>query len=262
MDFNPAPEPVPFPAVIPEPAVPPPPPQENRPSLRKLEMLLLLTVTIGPSLLNAVFIYIVYGSSALRPSDPSYIFYGLASAVARQAGGLALLVYILFRQGRRLRDIGFSFRWLDLPVSIGLLVLSWIAAGLCHFYINHVYFLWTGRHVERWDGAAAMLGTHISVVVVVFLLINAFYEELIVRAYLMSEIIAWKHSALLAGIVSVVIQASYHIYQGVPNMISIAAVFSVYAIYYGKTRRILPVILAHLYVDAFSAAYLFYSHHS
>ncbi len=172
-----------------------------------------------------------------------------------------MLSYILFRQGRRLRDIGFSFRWLDLPVSIGLLVLSWIAAGLCRYYLNSMYFLWTGHQVERWDGAAALLGTHVSVVVVVFLLINAFYEELIVRAYLMSEIISWKHSALFAGIVSVVIQASYHIYQGVPNMISIAALFSVYAIYYGKTRRILPVILAHLYVDAFSAAYLFHFHH-
>jgi membrane protease YdiL (CAAX protease family) len=114
--------------------------------------------------------------------------------------------------------------------------------------------------VAHWDGAAAILGTHISFMVVVFLFTNAFYEELIVRAYLMSEIISWKRSTLLAGVVSVGIQSLYHIYQGVPNMISIAALFSVYAIYYAKSRRILPVILAHLYVDIASTAYLFYHH--
>ena len=106
-----------------------------------------------------------------------------------------------------------------------------------------------------------MLGTHVSVMVVVFLVVNAFYEELIVRAYCLCEIIAWKHSALAAGVVSVCVQALYHIYQGVPNMIALAGLFSVYAIYYGVTRRILPVILAHLLVDAASATYLFFFRH-
>ncbi|HZR28836.1 MAG TPA: type II CAAX endopeptidase family protein [Terriglobales bacterium] len=260
MDFNPTEE-APVSALVQEPGIPPPLPQESRPLLRKLELLLLLGVTVGPSVLTAIFIYFVYGVATQRPSGVSYIFFGLATAIVHQAGGLALLFYILFRQGRTLRDIGFSFRWLDIPVSIGLLVLSWIASGLSHYYINSVYFLWTGRHLERWNGAAGYLGTHISFIVVVFLFLNAFYEELIVRAYVMSEIIAWKRSALFAGVFSVAIQSLYHLYQGVPNMLSIAALFTIYAIYYAKSRRILPVILAHLCVDAASAAYLFFFHH-
>lgn len=229
--------------------------------LRRFELLLLLGVSIGPSLVGAFLVHFVYGNKLPAPSVPSYISFALTNGVVHQAGGLALLFYILFRQGRTLRDIGFSFRWIDIPIAVGLCMLSWIAAGACHLYVNLIYHLSTGRQVERWDGAAAMLGTHVSVLVVVFLVVNAFYEELIVRAYFMSEVIAWRHSTLVAGVASVCVQALYHIYQGVPNMIALAGLFTVYAIYYGVTRRILPVILAHLFVDAVSATLLFIHHH-
>jgi membrane protease YdiL (CAAX protease family) len=229
--------------------------------LRRFELLLLLGVSIGPSLVSAFFVHFLYGNKLPVPSVAWYISYGLTNGVIHQAGGLALLCYILFRQGRSLRDIGFSFRWIDIPVAIALWILSWLAATACHLYVNLIYNVATGRQVQQWDGAAAMLGTHVSVMVVVFLVVNAFYEELIVRAYLMSEVLAGRHSALVAGVVSVCVQALYHIYQGVPNMIALAGLFTVYAIYYGATRRILPVILAHLFVDAASATALFIRHH-
>lgn len=231
--------------------------QQTPLSVRRLELLLLLGVAIGPPLLNAFFAYFLFGTA---PRSPSYISFRLSAAIVQEAGSLALLSYILFRQGRTLRDIGLSFRWLDIPVSVGLFLLSWFASGICYVCINWAYYRATGHYVQRWDNAAAMLGTHVSIIVVVFLVLNAFFEELIVRAYVMSEIIAWKNSLLLAGIFSVGIQSLYHIYQGVPNMLSIAALFSVYAVYYAKSRRILPIILAHLYIDLASAAYLFFFH--
>jgi membrane protease YdiL (CAAX protease family) len=236
------------------------PVRETPVSLRKLELLLVLGITIGPFLVSAILLYVLYRGVWPNSSLPYSVFYATIVKVVHEAGGLALLLYVLFRQGRSLKDLGFSFRWSDIPVSMGLLLLSWMAAGICHVLINSAYYGWTGRHLERWNGAAALLGSHFSIIVMVFLVLNAFFEELIVRAYVMSEIISWKKSALLAGLVSVSVQALYHIYQGVPNMLAIAALFSVYAIYYGKTRRILPVILAHFYVDVISAALVFFFH--
>lgn len=233
------------------------PPQSTPLRVRKFELLLLLGIAIAPAILNAFFSYFLFGTG---PRPPSYIPFRLSTVILQEAGSLALLCYILFRQGRSLRDIGFSFRWLDIPISFGLLILCWISAGIVYAGVNLLHHFWTGHYVERWDNAVAMLGTHVSFLAVVFLVLNAFFEELIVRGYLMSEITAWKNNVWLAGLVSVGIQSLYHIYQGVPNMISIAGLFTVYAIYYGKTRRILPVILAHFYVDAVSAAYLFFHH--
>jgi len=52
------------------------------------------------------------------------------------------------------------------------------------------------------------------VVVIPFSLLNPFFEELIVRAYLMTEIMDLTGSAMLAIATSVLLQASYHLYYG------------------------------------------------
>ena len=260
MDFNPVTEEASLSTLAQEPGIPPALPQESWPLLRKLELLLLLGVAIGPSLLTAAYIYFVYGIATQRSSAASYISFKLAIGIVQQAGGLALLCYILFRQGRNLRDIGFSFRWGDVPVSVGLFVLAWLAYYVCYLQIYYLHFFWSGRLLEPWNNMSSVLGAHISIAAVLFIFINSFFEELIVRAYVMSEISSWTRNIALAGIVSVAIQASYHLYQGVPNAVSIAALFAVFSIYYGISRRIMPVILAHLYLDILGALYLFLHH--
>jgi len=77
------------------------------------------------------------------------------------------------------------------------------------------------------------------------MLLNPFFEELIVRAYLMTEIGELTGSWILAVGVSVVFQAGYHIYYGWPVAVSLGFQFLVFALYYAKTRRAAPIILAH-----------------
>ena len=55
-------------------------------------------------------------------------------------------------------------------------------------------------------------------------------------------------SAGVAIVVSVALQMSYHLYQGLANCIVIAVVFTVYSIYY-ETRRIVPAVFAHFLMD-------------
>ena len=45
---------------------------------------------------------------------------------------------------------------------------------------------------------------------------------------------------------------SYHLYQGLANGIGLTVVFAVYSIYFWKTYRLAPVVLAHLCVDAYA----------
>jgi hypothetical protein len=49
--------------------------------------------------------------------------------------------------------------------------------------------------------------------------------------------------------VSVAIQISYHLYQGAANVLVLIAVFTLFSIYYAQTRNIVPVIVAHLWMD-------------
>ena len=65
----------------------------------------------------------------------------------------------------------------------------------------------------------------------------------------MSEVVNLGGSRTLAVLISVVVQVSYHLYQGFTHEIGVTALFTVFSIYYVRTRRTLPVILVHLAVD-------------
>lgn len=48
---------------------------------------------------------------------------------------------------------------------------------------------------------------------------------------------------------SVLLQSGYHIYQGVASMLLLSSTFFIFALYYARTRRALPIMLAHLCAD-------------
>src|ERR1700757_3458343 len=102
-------------------------------------------------------------------------------------------------------------------------------------------FLGVGRLVS----AAANSSHTRPVMFIPYALLNPFVEELIVRAYLMTEIFDLTRSGSLAVIVSVLVQSSYHLYYGWAGAISVAFLFVVFSLYYISSRRALPVIVAH-----------------
>lgn len=81
------------------------------------------------------------------------------------------------------------------------------------------------------------------------LLLNPFFEETLVRGYLMTELIELRHSVALAVVVSLAVQTSYHLYYGIYGALTVGSGLSVFALYYAKSRRLTPVILAHLLWD-------------
>jgi len=79
--------------------------------------------------------------------------------------------------------------------------------------------------------------------------VNPFYEEIIVRGYLMTEVTDLTKSSTKAVLLSTALQTSYHFYQGIPAAIAHGGTFLIFSIYFARTRRIVPLILAHLYAD-------------
>ena len=89
----------------------------------------------------------------------------------------------------------------------------------------------------------------VSILGVLFLIINPFFEELTARAYVISEVQFFTSSRGLAVLFSVLLQSSYHLYQGLGPALLTIPLFAVFSLYYVKTKRILPVILAHMFFD-------------
>jgi membrane protease YdiL (CAAX protease family) len=80
------------------------------------------------------------------------------------------------------------------------------------------------------------------------------FEELIVRRFLTEELAALGINVMIAAVMTAILQASYHLYQGTWNAVAAFPLFLVFALYYAKTRRIWEIVLAHLWIDLMALA--------
>ena len=221
---------------------------QNSKTYRALELCLVIGVAFAAPIFAAIYSLLAGSSGQNYQASGAFVFYGLIYELL----AIAVMAYVLSRQGRGLKQIGLSFSWMDIPVSLLLLVVSYVAFYICYVAIFSGYYSIFGRALTQPASTQTYLDSGIAVGTILFVILNPFYEELIARAYVISEVRYLTGSNLLAVLVSVVIQVVYHLYQGIPAAIALGAMFLVFSIYYAKYKRIMPVILAHLYFDLFA----------
>lgn len=206
---------------------------------RCFELSLVTLVALGQYILISIFM--LNGAQYSRPPDSTYRL----SSIFQQTTSLLLLGYVLSRRKLRFRDIGLRWSIGDIGRGAGVWVLSWLAYYAGYYLIQAIAYTAsptsTSKPAYHWDRPGYYA--------IPFLLLNPFFEELIVRAYLMTEVRELTGSPLLAIFVSVAVQTSYHLYYGWRGALSLAFTFMVFSIYYANTRRITPVILAHEVLD-------------
>lgn len=224
---------------------------------RTRQLLLYGVLAIGFLLLVVTSIGVLFGWFHLHPATQGR----LLCRIIYQAAGLLSLYFALGYQGRKLKDIGFiigtSLREVGHAFGLffGVLFLS------VALYLGLSPFIpWLRGILHPTYDQAALFGIRIGLLSVLWVVLNPFHEELLVRAFLITEMEGLYHSTLLAVLVSVSLQTSYHLYQGPQAALSHVPTFLVFSWYYVRTRRILPVILAHLLLDA-SALAVYATHH-
>jgi membrane protease YdiL (CAAX protease family) len=216
---------------------------------RWFEVGLVLLIACGGSLVNALYLLKngpspVLGASTLRWS------YSLVHEIS----ALLLLSYVLSRRGLQFKDIGL--RWSTRDVGAGVL----LTAAAFGAYVLGLFFVELFHHWVYGSWAIVHGGkdffAHPAVAFVPFILFNPFFEELIVRAYLMSEIFDLTRSSHLAVVGSVLVQTSYHLYYGWAGAISLSFQFLVFSLYYSRSRQALPIIVAHGLFDIYGSSRL------
>ena len=173
-----------------------------------------------------------------------------------EIGSISLLIYILFKQNGSLSDLVFSFVKRDVLHSFVIAFLAMIANYIAYYLLTFlsVWFFGNGLPEAEFQ---TVFHSVLTIPLLLFVMINPFFEELIVRAYLITEVEFFSNSTLNAGLFSLFIQISYHLYQGISNSLTMIGMFSVFTIYYTKKRRIWPIILAHAYFDLYAYCYYF-----
>jgi membrane protease YdiL (CAAX protease family) len=225
--------------------VEPPPPSRwslAADRLRGFELALILLVAFVPSLLVSTWDW-WSGEIGPKTRDLFSALYG----IQKQLLCLLLLAYVLARRGKSFRDLGLTFRRSDLAAGVLLTFAHYLAFSLAWRTMDSISLLATGHRtiVSSSHAAASSVGLVWFVSLLLSVVVGPFYEEMIARAFTMTEVEALTGSAGLAVAASVFLQTSYHLYLGLPNALAAGATFLIAACYYARFRRITPVILAH-----------------
>lgn len=238
---------------------------------RGLEVLGVLGVSLGLSGIYALLYYVraeitvkggISGTTATVVSGPntSYVWLDVLDNLADVLHGLApalLAVVLLTRDpGGVGFGIGLDRRRLgsDLMAGIGFAALIGIPG---------IGLVW----------AAHQLGINASLAVVnlpdiwyrVPLLLleaaqNGILEEIVVVGYLLTRLrqLGWSDSRALAA--SAVLRGSYHLYQGLGGFFGNMVMGVIFGWWFQRTRRVLPLAIAHTIIDAASFVGYVYLH--
>jgi len=78
---------------------------------------------------------------------------------------------------------------------------------------------------------------------------NALLEEVVVVGYLVTRLgqLNWRPWGIVAA--SALLRGSYHLYQGFGGFVGNAIMGVVFALFFMKTRRVLPLVVAHTLLD-------------
>jgi len=225
--------------------------------LRWLELALVLAVAFALPVLSSFYLLFSKQSRSVEYSDAR-----LVSAIIIQALALAVMFYVVFRQGRRLAELGLSWNLNRLAPqvlwAIGLALFAMFASFFTRRAMAETYFVASGHQLNF--RLEKLPNISVSFVTFVFIVLNGWFEELIVRAFAITEMEALTRNTTLAVAFSVLFQTSYHFYQGVPQALSYIPIFLIFSIFYVRKRDIVPVALAHVLIDLISVFVLQHRH--
>lgn len=159
---------------------------------------------------------------------------------------VALALFLLSAHGRSaVRRIGLDTVrwWRDLGIGVGLAAVIGIP-GLGLYALGRLL----GITVQVQASALNAAWWTIPVLTLAALQ-NALLEEVVAVAYLMERLrdLRWRTPLILAA--SALLRGSYHLYQGFGPFIGNAVMGLVFAEYYRRRRRVLPLVVAHMLLD-------------
>lgn len=82
--------------------------------------------------------------------------------------------------------------------------------------------------------------------------VNGLYEETFLTGYLLPAFGAVSAPFAVGG--TALIRSLYHLYQGPAGVVAVLAFGIVCSVYYWRTRKLWPVVFAHMFADLYGFA--------
>lgn len=159
---------------------------------------------------------------------------------------VALALYLLSANGRSaVRQIGLTFArpWRDLGIGVGLAAAIGVP-GLALYAVGRVLGITVQVQPTTIDDHWWTIP-----LLVLLALKNALLEEVVVVGYLMERLRTLRWSAPASIAASALLRGSYHLYQGWGAFAGNVVMGIVFAWYYQRSRRVMPLVVAHTVMD-------------
>jgi membrane protease YdiL (CAAX protease family) len=212
--------------------------------LRWFELSLVLLISFGSFFLSSTRIFI--NGPSLSPGDQNLRW---IAGFIHEMTCLLLLGYVLSRRRARFRDLGLHCSFRDLGSGLLVAVTSYAAYTVGYFLVHSLHRVLFSS-LSGGPTPHEIFG-RLSIVALPYVLLNPIFEEVVVRAFVMTEVSELTGSWTLAAILSVLLQSSYHLYYGWQGALALSFQFLVFSIYFARTRRATPVIVAHAIFDLY-----------
>jgi membrane protease YdiL (CAAX protease family) len=205
-------------------------------------------ISLSDSLLKPVRLNQQHVAINVPQANASFLdFLGQLGNIAKLLAWGCLGVYLLYRAGFRLAEIGLGrFRWTDVRVGLGLTALIGVP-GL------GLYFVARALDLDLTVLPTTLDDTWWRIpVLVVAAAANAWAEEALVIGYLISRLRQFGVRENRSLVAAAVLRGSYHLYQGFGGFIGNLVLGLVFGRVWQRTNRLWPMVLAHTLLDVVS----------
>ena len=204
-----------------------------------------------PWIVLLVIVGVFLGSWVLSIQDPGSDLIALNDREALKTFGIEAAFALLFVpwlwwRGWRMDMLSAPSGPLDVPRGIVLWFLAYLALGLVFGTVSLF---------EKSLAEPAVKVQLSNIVMIAVSILNAVFEELLWLAYGVTALTR-RIGLRRACIASVVLRTSVHAYEGPLAVLGVLPIGIVFTVYFAKTRRVWPVIVAHALQDAFAFVYL------
>jgi membrane protease YdiL (CAAX protease family) len=173
--------------------------------------------------------------------------YASISYLVRDLQVICMVLFVMWRSEKQWSDFGLVRpQFFDVPMAG--------CVFLVHFFLwMAVARIWMSLDLPT-DSAidTREASTLDQVLVVVAFYVGAFMEELMLRGYLLTRFEQLFKSPIAAILLSTVIFAGYHMYQGVLGVVAAGLCGLVYGAAFCLLRRLWPLVAAHTVFNLYS----------
>ena len=203
----------------------------------------------------AVFLFLIVPSLVLsffmiKQGSMSFMLTAV-SIILRDAALVSLILFLLWHNGESIDRIGWSFRngWRDVALGLGLFLPLLYGTGLLERALQAGGFSAPSTPLPSFLTAK---GTAESLMASLLVIVVAIAEETMFRGYLILRLKAVTASPAAAVVLSAVIFALGHGYEGSAGVVTVGVMGLVFAVIYLWRKSLIAPIVMHFLQDFIS----------